>query len=160
MRPRWEILAELINKNNYTHIVEVGVSRGINACKVLELCPKIEKMYLVDISKDVFDIGMFTDAKVDSKIQFICLPSIEAVHHVPDELDLVFIDANHGYDECKRDIKTWLPKVRKGGIIAGHDYLEHTDYGVMKAVLELLEVFTLEDDVLENGNLKVWWTYK
>ena len=36
-------------------------------------------------------------------------------------VDIVFIDAGHGYDEVVIDIKSWLPKVRKGGIICGHD---------------------------------------
>jgi predicted O-methyltransferase YrrM len=37
------------------------------------------------------------------------------------ELDFVFIDAAHDYDSVTKDIKAWLPKVRLGGIIAGHD---------------------------------------
>lgn len=48
-------------------------------------------------------------------------------------LDLVYIDANHAYDAVKSDIETWLPKVKKGGIIAGHDYGNRWD-GVMLAV--------------------------
>lgn len=39
-------------------------------------------------------------------------------------LDFVYIDANHKYDFVKEDIHLWFPKVRKGGILAGHDYLK------------------------------------
>ena len=46
-----------------------------------------------------------------------------------------FIDAAHDYDSVTRDIKAWLPKVRAGGVIAGHDYDWHE---VKKAVGELL----------------------
>ena len=37
-------------------------------------------------------------------------------------LDFVFIDAEHKYEFIIQDIKHWLPKVKPGGIIAGHDY--------------------------------------
>tara|TARA_R110002167_G_scaffold338024_1_gene545583 strand:+ start:1723 stop:2364 length:642 start_codon:yes stop_codon:yes gene_type:complete len=37
-------------------------------------------------------------------------------------LDFVYIDASHDYDNVKRDLEIWLPKIKLGGIIAGHDY--------------------------------------
>ena len=41
----------------------------------------------------------------------------------PDKsLDFVFIDADHRYTSVKKDITAWLPKVKSGGIISGHDY--------------------------------------
>lgn len=47
-------------------------------------------------------------------------------------LDFVFIDADHSYDEVKKDIECWYPKVKLGGIIAGHDY--YNSYQVQRAV--------------------------
>jgi hypothetical protein len=40
-------------------------------------------------------------------------------------IDLLFIDAGHQYDEIYKDIKIWLPKVKIGGIICGHDCQEY-----------------------------------
>ena len=42
-------------------------------------------------------------------------------------LDFVFIDAGHSYVDVLNDIKAWFPKIKKGGIIAGHDYVDDED---------------------------------
>lgn len=53
----------------------------------------------------------------------IRLPSVEASKLYKDgSLDFVFIDACHETDFVKADIAAWSPKIRKGGVIAGHDY--------------------------------------
>lgn len=50
-------------------------------------------------------------------------------------IDFAFIDANHTYEFVSRDIAAILPKMKKGGILAGHDFnLCHP--GVMQAVNE------------------------
>lgn len=64
------------------------------------------------------------------------MESQQAVHlYENDSLDFVFIDDDHSYDNIVREIPLWLAKVKKGGILAGHDY----DFGdVRKAVHEQL----------------------
>ena len=53
-------------------------------------------------------------------------------------LDFVFIDGNHKYEAVKEDISDWAPKVRKGGIVSGHDYYDFASGrgGVVQAVNE------------------------
>lgn len=58
-------------------------------------------------------------------------------------LDLVYIDANHGYEAVRADLAAWWPKVRPGGILAGHDYSYNPDMhvlGVIPAVLEFAKL--------------------
>jgi hypothetical protein len=38
-------------------------------------------------------------------------------------LDWIFIDANHSYDYVKEDLELWWPKLKKGGLFSGHDYM-------------------------------------
>jgi len=52
-------------------------------------------------------------------------------------VDFVFIDANHTYDFVKADVLAWLPKIKPGGIIAGHDY--NAPHEVERAVNEIFD---------------------
>lgn len=48
--------------------------------------------------------------------------------------DIIFLDSDHRYEHIKADIEAWLPHIREGGILCGHDY---NFEGVQKAVKEL-----------------------
>lgn len=64
------------------------------------------------------------------------MTSVEAARTYPDQsLDFVFIDGLHDYDNVTIDIHSWFPKIKKGGILAGHDYA-WTSPLLMKAVNE------------------------
>jgi predicted O-methyltransferase YrrM len=41
------------------------------------------------------------------------------------DLDYLFIDGDHSYEGVKKDYEMYSPLVRKGGIIAFHDIIEH-----------------------------------
>jgi len=67
--------------------------------------------------------------------------SVEAAQSIPDQaLDFVFIDGDHSYLGVRSDLEAWFPKVRAGGILAGHDYGHRRDrkgiWGVAKATQE------------------------
>ncbi|RLI59813.1 MAG: hypothetical protein DRO67_09555, partial [Candidatus Asgardarchaeum californiense] len=68
-------------------------------------------------------------------------------------VDFVFIDAAHDYESVKNDIAAWFPKVKVGGIIAGHDYKNDEPTGVEQAVDER---FGSKIKVVEN----IWIYYK
>lgn len=67
----------------------------------------------------------------------------EIVPTLSDEsFDMIYVDANHHYESVKHDIEISLPKLKKNGIICGHDYLINSDTlngGVDKAVKEIFK---------------------
>lgn len=63
----------------------------------------------------------------------------EAARFKDGRVDFVYIDALHDYESVKKDIEGWWPKVRKGGIISGHDFNRTEWPGVVKAVEEFCE---------------------
>ncbi len=48
-------------------------------------------------------------------------------------LSFLYIDADHSFEGVTRDLEAWVPRVRRGGVVALHDY-ESPQYGVKKAV--------------------------
>ena len=68
------------------------------------------------------------------------MSSVEAAKQYADKsLFFVFIDASHLYEAVKEDILAWLPKVKSGGFIGGHDIDQTEEFnGVRKAVDELI----------------------
>lgn len=52
-------------------------------------------------------------------------------------IDFIYIDADHTYESVKRDIELFIPKLKNGGIIGGHDY-SNSWPGVKQAVTETI----------------------
>lgn len=83
--------------------------------------------------EDAFDAVV---AASGGRVLKIKAPSLLAVTAIPDaSLDLVYLDGNHAYDQIVADLEAWAPKVKPGGILAGHDYAENRP-GVVKGVTE------------------------
>jgi hypothetical protein len=71
--------------------------------------------------------------------------SMEAVKDFEDEsVDFVFIDGNHLYEYVSMDINEWSKKVRKGGVVSGHDYDQE---GVKTAVHSYIKLNDIDN----------WW---
>lgn len=60
-------------------------------------------------------------------------------------LDFVYIDANHEGEYPLKDIEMWAPKVRKGGIVAGHDYVRVKVLNF--TIKDALEKYTVENNI-------------
>ncbi len=79
--------------------------------------------------------------------------SHEAARTIPNRaLDFVFIDADHSEEGCRSDIETWLPRLKPGGLLCGHDYgnTDFPKFGVTKAVDAFAEQHGLTVDLGEN----------
>lgn len=89
---------------------------------------------------------------VASSLSVMKMPSLEAVGQFSDRsLDGVFIDGSHEYEDVKNDILAWAPKVRPGGILAGHDYVFFWP-GVIRAVNEMFpSIFNPQGTRAETG---------
>lgn len=85
----------------------------------------------------LYDLFLSNTELVSTVINPIRKSSVEAAKDYRDEsLDVVFIDACHTYQCVHDDINAWMPKVKPGGFIAGHDI--HSD-AVKSAVLNTIK---------------------
>jgi len=148
-------LVEMVLKRHpeWTRGAEVGVAMGRTLLLILQKCPNLS-MLAVDAFTYIPDSensGLYEDmdhsnneacvravaAAYPERVEILKGVSYEVAAQVPDEsLDFVFIDASHMYEEVKKDIIAWSPKVKPAGWILGHDYCGRWP-GVVKAVDEV-----------------------
>ncbi|MFK4509240.1 class I SAM-dependent methyltransferase [Bradyrhizobium daqingense] len=76
-----------------------------------------------DLVKDYDVLSTFRSNIGDtSSVDILIADSCDAASFVAESaFDLVFVDADHRYKTVVADIAAWLPKVKPGGIICGHD---------------------------------------
>jgi predicted O-methyltransferase YrrM len=123
-------------------MVEIGSWIGESAvvlagAAVKLICVDPWEDYLGAKGSDVY-AEFLRRTKTLSNITSIGLPSIAAAKQFDSgQLDAVYIDGLHDYDSVKQDIIIWRPKLKPGGVLAGHDYGKHAP-GVMEAVEELI----------------------
>jgi predicted O-methyltransferase YrrM len=69
-----------------------------------------------------------------------------------DSVDQVFIDASHTYEEISADILAWKPKLRKGGVLSGHDFHSVEWPDVYRAVRDYVPNYCL-------GPGSIWFSW-
>jgi hypothetical protein len=120
--------------------VEVGTFKGEFSKEILRYWNGT--LYMVDVWRDLseeyedssnhklFNINLYEETikninEFGERAVMIRTTSESASHIFRNNsLDFVYIDANHAYDFVKQDITCWYPKVKKGGYILGHDYID------------------------------------
>ena len=130
---------------------EIGVRHGVFSINLLKAIPAL-KLLCVDPYAPYHDVyeyydterqqRIFEEAKASvaefaeaERLELVRKFSYDVAQNVPDSsLDFVFIDALHTYEGVKEDLQAWMPKIKKGGFLSGHDFGMD---GVNKAVKEL-----------------------
>lgn len=153
---------------------EIGVYHAQSSCTLLQRCLNIDTIYLVDpylpykdeISDKFIDEKEIEYAKLvakhhvrysgfKEKAVFIETNEQHAVESFDDEsLDFVYLDAWSSLIDVIPQLNRWIPKVRKGGIIAGHDW-DNPD--LQQIMLEYKK--TSNSNPLFNAN-NTWMWYK
>lgn len=147
---RWEVVRYWIKGKQYRRGVEIGVKEGrfisyiLNTNKNLQMIavdpweaqPNSNENYSEWDFDSIFKQYRNRIKPFKQRVLEMRMYSGKASKLIDDEsVDFVFIDAQHDYDSVKHDIDCWFPKIRRGGLICGHDY-EPNFPGVVKAVNE------------------------
>lgn len=168
--PREHVLERLIKENGYVHVAELGLWKGRTILHILQNCPNVHYIGVDQWKRcperagvpggqtyeawDMFGLETHVRkvvAPYSDRCTILKMSTLEASQLVADKsLDLVFIDADHSEDGTRADIVNWLPKIRPGGILAGHDY----DWPTVRKVVD--EKFTN----IATGPDNVWWVKK
>lgn len=130
--------------------VEIGVAEGNYSRIFLDLWPgqyvMVDRWAHIDGYDDIMNgpdaehegryrQAMEVAARYADRCRVLRMDSAEAAGQFADKsLDFVYIDGDHSVQGCTRDILAWAPKVKSGGILAGHDYYDSHPFGVRTAV--------------------------
>jgi len=136
---RIDLISEILVKGNLTRGVEVGSFKGQYANEILRRWNG--HLFMVDVWSELGDEYMDSSnhKNFDNTVYADCLNNITEFElrstmirtnseigsslFENESLDFVYIDANHAYEFVKHDISYWYPKVKKGGYLMGHDYI-------------------------------------
>ena len=161
-------LAEIMAEAGYKVGAEIGVERGVYSQVLCQKIPGL-KLYCVDpwqpygISDARRERSAFRSAQAvlaGFNVEFVIKTSWEASKIIPDRsLDFVYIDAMHDFDNVMTDLILWVPKVKVGGIVSGHDYAPYWQFGVIQAVNTYTKAHNILNWYLVMGDREPSWLW-
>lgn len=108
--------------------VEIGTYDGRSLWTAEQAAGPDVKLYGVDIRP----------APKIKGTEFILGDSVDVAEKWDQPIDVLFIDGDHSYEGCKRDIDAWYPHMKKNGVMLFHD-CDETSPGVVQAVEEFVK---------------------
>lgn len=167
-----EDLAELLGELSLNYGAEIGVESG-RYSKVLLEKNKGLKLYGIDwwepyegyrehVTMEKYREIMDKAHTIIGGRGGVCIKkrSMDAISDFEDSsLDFVYIDANHTYEAATEDIREWSKKVRPGGIVAGHDYVNTEGYGVIQAIHEHIQEKGIKTLFITSKDRSPSWFY-
>ena len=147
-------LPSLFEELGFNVGAEIGVLRGEFSEMLCQGNPNL-KLHCVDpweLYEGYDDYGTrdlenYREEAIKRLAQYDCgiiqKYSLDALSDFEDNsLDFVYLDANHSFQSVINDVCGWLKKVRRGGIISGHDYRRYVDLDVHQHVVEAISGYT------------------
>lgn len=122
------------------HVIELGTGRGVSTEVFALLCERVHTTDIYAPGTEEWKAAFCEMEKRYTNILQYYQDCNELAARFPQaSVDAVYIDEVHDYESVKADIMTWLPKIKVGGTICGHDYIERPEYnfGVIRAVCEI-----------------------
>jgi len=99
-------------------------------------------------------------ARFDGRSRILRLTSEEGASQFEDgSLDFAYLDAQHHYEAVKHDIALWWPKVRRGGLLCGHDYSDENETSE-SGVVSVFEVKRAVDEFARETKAPLFITTK
>lgn len=141
-----DLLVHLVSAMGWTRGAELGVARGLLFRRLLTDCPALH-LIGVDLFRKPHNrpMVMAIADQFTERVTIYGMSTNNAARLVPNRsLDFVFIDAGHGYEAVRDDIRNWAPKLRKDGCLMGHDYDEARHPGVVRAVDQAFGGFAVQ----------------
>lgn len=165
---RQEMLVNLIPKNGI--YAEIGIFKGDFAKDIINILNPTN-IYLIDIFEgnccsgnqdgnnvEWYDLNKSYYELIDlyknvNNVNIIKGDSSKVLLEIDNIFDMIYIDGDHSYEGCKKDLESAYVKIKNGGYICGHDYemnmnkaQHYYNFGVNRAVNEFCLKYNLKID--------------
>jgi len=152
-----EFLGRLVFSLRAKTVVEVGCYIGVTSSymsKALKAVGGKTKLYCIDIERNFLDITGDNLSSLGLVDGFYAITGKSLDKDVLDvisaDIDLVYIDSSHDYEDTCREIEAYSEKLSKGGCLVLHDSIQWP--GVRNAVLNFRTQFELMTFATSMGN--------
>lgn len=165
-----------MNAQGFRTAAEVGVQEGVFSRKILETWGGELLMVdfwghipgYVDVAnvtqlehQRIFEVAQKVEKDFSPRAKIVRGLSVEVADKLPPQsLDFVYLDADHSYKGVMDDLRAWITKVRPGGAIGGHDYIDgHIPAGVFGVRSAVKDFFGREPNIVTAEPFPTWIIY-